>query len=324
MYKTAIKIIKATVGIQANKKELLPEYPLKIEVKSLLTDFKEMVKIDYTPEVDGQIFLDDNEEEGTFYEFLGEKAIFRGPLLKLQEEASDLRFSFWGNQGFLYRYVQFLLEKKYQIYNFHACGLYDEKKECLYIIAGGAGSGKTVFLLSGLARGLKLFSTETVHFNLQGDKVLWFMGSLVDNVRVGTLRHNFPQFLLDLAFKNSEPEEWQKKIALDLSAYQYENEMLNNPQVIILFPRIEEGRKGFHLHSIEDRRKEAKAIFDNLSQKIAETFVLYDKMIIPGLDNSQLGQSRLNSAYKLAGHPATIQIATVLTNPYECWGNLLD
>jgi len=324
MYKTGIQILKARVGILANRKELLPEFPLHIEVKSLLTDFKEIIKINYAHNLDGHILLENTEGDEIFYEFLDEKVIFRGPLLRLHEQASDLRYSFWGNQGFLYRYVQFLLEKKHRIYNFHACGLYDEKKDYLYIIAGGAGSGKTVFLLSGLAAGLKLFSSETVHFCFEGERILWFMGSLVDNIRVGTLRHNFPQFLPKADCKISEAEEWQKKIALDLSLYKNKNEILSNPRVILIFPRIEEGRKGFHLNLIRDKRKGAKAIFDNLSQKIAETVVLYDQMIVPGLDNVELAQTRLKFAYKLAEHSSVIQIASVLSNPYECWRNLRD
>ena len=112
--------------------------------------------------------------------FSGEKARFKGPFLKLTQEASDLRFSLWGNQGFLYRYALYLLEKKHRIYNFHACALFHEKKDQMFVVIGGAGSGKTVYLLSGLIKGLKLFSTETVHFRIEKNAVTWFLGSLVE------------------------------------------------------------------------------------------------------------------------------------------------
>ncbi|GAH37994.1 unnamed protein product, partial [marine sediment metagenome] len=239
-------------------------------------------------------------------------------------EASDLRFSLWGNQGFLYRYALYLLEKKHRIYNFHACALYQEKKDQMFVVIGGAGSGKTVYLLNGLAKGLKLFSTETVHFRIEKDAVSWFMGSLVDNVRLGTLMYNFPQFLPKIETQEAG-EEWQKKIALDLSPYKTDFEELKTPRsVVILFPRIEEGRKGFLLNLIEDRRKATKALFDNISQKIAENVILYDKIPVLGFDEKQMALARLKYASQLVHHKTITKIASVLSNPDDCWGDLLS
>jgi hypothetical protein len=323
MYRTAAKILEATVGIESNRKELLPCLPQDIEVKSLLTDFKSVEAIPYSADLDGYISIEESEEEPHF-DFSEKQAKFRGPFISLERKASDLRFSFWGNQGFLYRYVLYLLEKKHRVYNFHACALYHEKKDCLYVIIGGAGTGKTVYLLSGLSRGLKLFSTETVHFRRDQDNISWFMGSLVDNIRFGTLKYHFPQFLPDVeAPRNGE--EWSKKIALDLSSYKTDSEKFTDPsRVMILFPRIEEGREGFLLTPIEDKRKALKALFDNISQKLAETTVLYDCIPVMGLDEEEMASRRLKEASELVQHRTVVKIATVLSNPYECWGELLE
>ncbi|NIM59689.1 MAG: hypothetical protein GTO16_12230 [Candidatus Aminicenantes bacterium] len=322
MYKAGIKILKAKIGIESNREKLLFQFPLKTEVKSLLTDFKDVESIPYSAGLDGYIIIEESMEEPSF-EFSGEKARFRGPFLKLTREASDLRFSLWGNQGFFYRYVLYLLERKHRIYNFHACALYQEKKDQMFIVLGGAGSGKTVYLLSGLAKGLKLFSTETVHFRMEKDSVSWFMGSLVDNVRLGTLMYNFPQFLPKIETQEAG-EEWQKKIALDLSAYKTDFERLETPKsVVILFPRIEEGRKGFIMNLIEDKKKAAKALFDNISQKIAEDVILYDKIPILGFDEKPMAIARLKYVTKLVHHKTITKIASVLSNPNDCWGDLL-
>lgn len=323
MYRTGIKILEALIGIQSNREELLPSFPLKTEVKSLLTDFKEVESISYSPNLDGNISVEESAEEPIF-ELSGEMAKFKGPFLKLTKEASDLRFSLWGNQGFLYRYALFLLEKKHRIYNLHACALYHEEKNHLYVIIGGAGSGKTVFLLSGLAKGLKLYSTETVHFRIKKDDTLWFMGSLVDNVRLGTLMYNFPQFLPNIDTQEAR-EEWQKKVALDLSSYKTDFEKLTtSTSVFILFPRIEEGRKGFLLNPIEDKRKAAKLLFDNVSQKLTETVILYDKIPVLGLDEKKMALSRLKHMNQLVCHKTIVKIASVLSNPYDCWKGFLD
>jgi hypothetical protein len=322
VHTTGIKILKATVGIESNREELLPPLPFKIEVKSLLADFNRVERVPYSSNLDGRIRVEESEAEASF-EFSKQGAKFKGPLLRLAEEASDLRYSLWGNQGFLYRYILYLLEKKHDIFNFHACGLYDQGKDELYVVIGGAGSGKTVYLLSGLERGFKLFSTETVHFRIDRDNITWFIGSLVDNIRLGTLIYHFPKFLPDEKYKE-EKEVWQKKIALDLSSYRTQADELKNPgKVTVLFPRIEEGKKGFILTPIADKRKAAKAFFDNISQKLTETVVLYDRIPVLGIDDRQAAYRRLEKVNELVNHRTITRIASVISSPYDCWGDLL-
>jgi hypothetical protein len=323
VYKTAVKILKARIGIESNTEELLPSFPLKTEVKSLLTDFREVKQIPYSENLDGHISIEDSGSELSF-ELIGERATFHGPFLKLSQEASDLRFSLWGNQGFLYRFSLYLLEKKHEIFNLHACALYNIEKNHLYVVIGGAGSGKTVYLLSGLEKGLKLYSTETVHFRIDKNTLSWFMGSLVDNVRLGTLTHHFPKFLRHIDTQDTE-DEWQKKIALDLSAYKTDFEELTTPSTVtILFPRIEEGREGFLLTPVPDKRKATKSLFDNITQKLSETVVLYDRLPVLGLDEEQMARIRLSNTSQLIQHESVVQTASVLSNPNECWGKLLD
>jgi len=324
MVQTGVQILKATVGIRSNARDLLPKFPLRSEVKSLLTDFRDMIEIPYSAKLDGQIVLEDKPSAAAFFERSNRRALFRGPLRKFEAQASDLRYSFWGNLGFLYRFILYLLEERHQIYSLHACGLYDEKKNILYIAAGGAGSGKTVYLLSGIANGLKLFSTETVVYECQGKKIIWFKGSLVDNVRLGTLVHDFPQFLPRLDQPSSPGQVWQKKIALDLASHQCARDTLIQPDVVILFPRIEAGRKGFLVTAFEDKRPAAKAVFDNLSQKIAETIILYDRLVVCGLDDAGLAEARWKSARQLVENASVVQIASVLSGPADCWGHLLE
>jgi len=324
MAETGLQILKATVGIRSNARDLLPKFPLKTEVKSLLTDFRDMIEIPFSANLDGQIVLDNRPGAAAAMTRSKGKVVFRGPLRKLEGQASDLRYSLWGNQGFLYRFILYLLEERHHIYSLHACGLYDEKRNLLVIAAGGAGSGKTVYLLSGIAKGLKLFSTETVAFEGRGKKITWFKGSLVDNVRLGTLVHDFPQFLPRLDRPSSPGQAWQKKIALDLSCHQCSQDTLVQPDVVLLFPRIEEGRKAFFSYAFEDKRPAAKAVFDNLSQKIAETIVLYDRLPVCGLDEAGLAEARWRSACQLVENRAIVKIASVLSGPADCWGHLLE
>ncbi len=324
MYQTGVKILKASAGIRSNIRDLLPRPPRNDEVKSLLTDFREVAEIPYSVQLDGQIVLNNTAGGTALFKRFGRKAIFSGPLRKLEGQASDIRYSLWGNQGFLYRFILYLLEARHRIFSLHACGLVDERRNILYVVAGGAGSGKTVYLLSGIGMGLKLFSTETVHFEVGGRQTTWFKGPLVDNVRLGTLVHDFPQFLPSVPRPSGPAQTWQDKIALDLASHQSAQDLLSQPRVIILFPRVEEGRKEFFLSEIKDQRQAAKAVFDNLSQKIAETVVLDDRLVMCGLDEQGLAAFRLKSAARLVGNPAVVKIASVLSGPADCWGHLLE
>ena len=323
MFKKAVRILRATVGITSNHLGHLPGLPIPLEVKSLQTDFKEVEEVGWDRGFfDGSISIEESRRHLEF-DRTGESLAFRGPLTTLEAEATDLRFSFWGNQGLLYRFVLSLLEKKHGIYNLHACALFDGDNNRLYVVMGGAGSGKTVYLLSGLEKNLTLFSTETVHFQIRDADISWFKGSLADNVRLGNLMVNFPRFLPEGPTPAME-KAWQKKIALDLSPYQTKSDVLTNPDVLFILPHIEEGRKGFISDTISEYQKSAKAVFDNLSSKIAESFVLYDHIPLLGFDDEGLVRRRLEAATILVSHFSIRSIISVLSNPYDCWGNLLD
>lgn len=322
MFQTTVKILKASIGIQSNVQEMLPFMPFGVKLESLLTDFHRVEQISSREGLDGYISVEDKGED-LAYEWHDNRVIFKGPFSRLQKDASDPRYTLWGNQGFLYRYVLYLLEKKHNIYNFHACALYQDERDILYIIIGGAGSGKTVYLLSGLEKGLKLFSTETVHFQMDEGNTIWYMGSVLDNVRYGTLMHDFPRFLP--TGDSPDPQSrWHKKIAIDLSAFCVRKETIKNPQAVhILFPRIEKGFERSLWNPVTDKRKAAKILFDNITQKVAETTLLYDKLTVLGLDGIDLANARLQAVKELVGHQTVAEISTVLSNPKNCWGNIL-
>jgi hypothetical protein len=323
VFRTGVRILETTVAVSSNRKSLLPRLPPPIEVKSLLTDFRAIERIPYSSEADGRIAIRDRPTGRPSYRLSETRANFCGPFADLARRASDLRFSFWGNQGFLYRFTLMLLELKHNIFSLHASALYQPQRHRLFIVAGGAGSGKTVFLLSGLERRLALFSTETVHFRKVRGRFHWFKGSLVDNVRIGTLRRHFPGFLPPLS-GGKAGTEWHTKIALDLSAFEWPGDRLVEPETVILFPRIEEGLEEFIVSPFRDHRLTAKVLFDNATTKIAESVVLYDRLPVLGLDRADLAEARWRTGDALARHPRTVYCAAVLASPRCCWGDLLD
>ncbi len=322
VYRLGVRILEATVAITSNRKSLLPAVPPPLAVSSLCTDFREVERVPFSSEADGSLEIVDNPTAPAGLRMRGTRADITGPLTTLARRASDERFSLWGNLGFLYRFILYLLEKKHQIYNLHACALYQPAKHRLFIVAGGAGSGKTVYLLSGLKRGLSLLSTETVHFRKEGRHIRWFMGSLIDNVRAGTLRHHFSEFLRpEMAVPRKE--EWQKKFPVDLSSYRWREETLVDPELFILFPRIEEGCRSFIVHAFSNDRETARFLFANVSEKVAETVVLYDQILLPGMDGAELAEARWSACRDLCRHRTAFFCGTVFSGPERCWGDFL-
>ncbi len=320
---TAVRIGPLRVGIASNHPAHMPVFPGPIEVKSLLTDFLSVEPISYTEGLDGYIHIEESEGQPSC-RYCDGIFTLRGPIRKLSEGATDQRYSLWGNQGLLYRFALHLLEVSHQIFNLHACALYSPEQRALFVIAGGAGSGKTVYLLSGLAKGLRLFSTETVHLELRGDSTLWHMGSLVDNIRLGTLKYDFPEFLPDIPLPLSSDRIWQEKVALDLTPYRWAEEALPDPDsIVLLFPHIEMGRGGFFMDRMPCREKASKLLFDNISEKVSESFVLYDTLAVPGFDTDSSAQHRIDVMRKFVQNPRIRMIASVLSDPQHCWGNIL-
>jgi hypothetical protein len=322
-FRQGVRILEATFALTANRESLFPVLPPPLEVHSLHTDFREVEHVPYSSSADGKILVVEDTSLPPRYRISGTRAIWEGPWTALMRRASDPRFSLWGNQGFLYRFALFLLEKKHHVYNLHACALYEPSRHRLFVISGGAGSGKSVYLLGGLERGLSLFSTETVHFRHEGRSVRWFMGSLADNVRVGTLRRHFPRFLpADQGVPRED--EWNQKRTIDLSSYRCPEESLIDPAVVLLFPRVEEGFGRFVLRPLRDDRQASQSLFASISEKLSQTIILYDQIPVPGFDHAELAEARRRACLDLARHRSTTFCGTVLSGPLDCWGDLLE
>ncbi len=78
------------------------------------------------------------------------------------------------------------------------------------------------------------------------------------------------------------------------------------------------------MYPIEDERKAAKALFDNISQKISDNVILYDKISVLGFDEKEMALTRLKRVNQLVCHKTITKIASVLSNPDDCWGDLLS
>lgn len=332
MMRKAIRILKAKFGLISNNHKLLPELPLKAEYESLLTDYHKVEEIKYSDNLDSYIFIYDEPNIKPTLDIFFNRVIATGDFTRLTRETLDLRYSIFGNEGLLFRYTLPILEKNYNIYSFHACAMFDTKNNHMYIICGSAGSGKTCLILRGLELGLALFSTEMTHFSIMDSPIFipktgvvpitLYKGSLIDNVRIGNLKYNYPEITNKLNIKIPDTkDEWGKKIAVDLSKFKTKFNRIVNPKITVIFPRVEEGRKKAITLNVTDEEKVTKLIFDNITDKIGETVLLYEKIPMMSLDNSELSVKRVKNVKMFLRK--INRAVSIVSGPINCWEGIL-
>jgi hypothetical protein len=294
LYSKVIQVCSAKIKLVSNIKELL--LFKKGLIADIETDFYKVEEIEFCDDnIDGHFYII-NEDSEVKISISSDNIIASGNIQKLENEAEDIRWSLLGNEGLFYRFVLKILESKKDIYSFHACSLFDDKKNHLYIISGGAGAGKSIFLLNAIKKGLKIFSTEMTHFKVDHQDLTFFKGSILDNVRVGNLKHDFPEIADDLNLEFDEESNcWNKKIVIDLSRYQVSDQEIVNPQITLIFPHIERNMKESILSEIKDKKDIIKQSFDNISSKISESILLYEQVPVNGLDTPRLAMKRLKT-----------------------------
>ncbi len=316
-YRKAVQILKAKMGIISNREELT--WFKKGELADLATDFHRLEEIEFSSGLDGYFHIINEDAEPRIQLDL-DRVVARGHFLELEKEAKDPRFSLLGNEGLFYRFVLRVLEDKHDIFSFHACSLFNEETEQFLIICGGAGSGKTVFILKGIEEGFKIFSTEMVHFSFQaGHRLKFYKGSLLDNVRIGSLKYNFSEACKMLGTKLPEGEdEWERKITIDFSAYQTSFNHLDDPEATVVFPHIEEEKKASIVKEIRDKNSLYKLLFDNLSEKIGETILLYERIPVTGLDTPSSSKKRLRAIEEFIEYARLARAISVVAGTKNC------
>lgn len=324
MYKQAMRIVKVRWDLQSNCRSLLPKLPLKPEFESLLTDFYKADEISNARNYDGQLLTVDEPDETPTISTIGNMTIARGAFSKLTKATKDLRFTLFGNEGLIFRRTLQLLENNYSIFSFHACVMYDSAANRLFLIIGSAGAGKTCYMLKGIQMGLKLFSAEMGHFRIIDGKLQFYKGALVDNIRIGNLKYNYP-FILD-KIKLRLPkvkDEWGKKIPLEMYRFATKADKLVDPEVVIVLPHIEEGRKEHFSQQQKDYQKISRVLYENAGEKIGQSVLLYESIPYVGLDSPQAGKKRIDAVNALLNHKSVKKVVSVLSGPDDCWEGLI-
>lgn len=294
--KRAVQCVDARIGIISNNEELIrnPRYFDSTLVESLRTNVLEYRETEYA-NLDAEFVVIDDPSAQSSISIGPETCFCSGDFTKYENQCKDIRYSLFGNLGLFFRYSMSVLERKHRIYSFHASSLFVPSSNTLVLVVGGAGAGKTVYLLKGLLEDWQVFSTEMTHFRIVDDNVEFYKGSLYDNVRLGSLLYDFPNAVDKLGIELPESENpWNDQIAIDLSSIQAEDKYVN-PKVLILNVRIESGRKEAIISQIGEEQKILFHLFKNAGEKFAYPWLMYEHIPVQGCDDEELAQKRLDA-----------------------------
>lgn len=309
-----IGVVEANIGLVSNCQELLEwkEGIADINTDFLVTERTEEVRSDAN-------FYIFNENKSPRINVARNEVLATGDFVALERETTDPRFSLLGNEGLFFRFALKVLEEIHGIFSFHGCSLFKEGGNQLFIICGGASSGKTAFILGGIQEGLKVFATEITHFGFHDTDLIFYKGSLLDNIRIGSLKYDFPKAreMLDIDLPEVK-DEWGTKLVADLSSYQVLSHQLRNPKVAVVIPHIEKERKESVVIPVENKRSLCKLLFERASEKIGETFLLYEKIPVLGLDSFPASEKRLKAVQRLVDYDGLKKAVRVISGAKNC------
>jgi hypothetical protein len=328
-HRRAIRIVHARLGLVSNNRELITrsEYFTDRLPQSLLTDYHRVDDLPWDGAlsgVDAEVRIIDTPGLGPAIAMELDRVLAVGDWTALEAANSDRRYSLFGNLGFVFRYTIHALERYHDTWSFHASAMVDDKGD-LWLIPGGAGAGKTVFLLEGLTRGWTIFSTEMTHLRLTAGGYEFHKGSLFDNIRLGTLLYDFPAVVDRLGVTvPPSTDPWGSKIALDLRHVQTPADVLVSPSLRIVSPKVESGRDRAVVTPIGRREKLVKLLFDNATEKQGGTVLLYDTLPVPSLDTPTLMARRLDAMRGLVDRATIKSARNTLCGARNCMEGLLD
>jgi len=321
MFKRAVKIVEARIGLVSNNEKLItePRYFEGQVMESLLTNIHSIEPIPFSDDLDSYFVVIDDPNIQPQVKITGKVCTATGNFSRYEKECSDNRYSLFGNLGLFFKYLLATLERYHQIYSFHASSMYSPSRDTLLLVVGGAGAGKTVFLLKGLEGDWKIFSTEMTHFRFTDKGYEFYMGSLYDNIRLGNLIYDFPQAneKLRVEIPPGVTDVWGHKIAIDMGHIAAEPRYLN-PRVTVVDARIESGRDTPIVKTVTRKEKIVKILFDNATEKLGPTLVFYDVIPVESFDTPELMRRRLEVMQRFVAEVKLNPVKSVLAGAKNC------
>ena len=322
--KRAVQCLDARIGLISNNRRLITDerYFKATRVESLLTNIHRISEVPYENVNADFIVLDDPQVKSGVL-FGGTTCGSAGDFQAWESTCDDNRYSVFGNLGLFFRYLLATLERHHAIFSFHASSLFIPEQNTLLLVMGGPGAGKSVCLLQGLMSGWKIFSTEITHFRLTDDGYEFYKGSLLDNVRLGTLIHDLPETADKLQIEIPDvDDEWKEQVAVDLSRFEADD-VYRNPRIRIVNVHVQSYREGCSVSEWTDREHIFWQMYRNTSEKFASPWLMYGRIPVPGCDDAPLGQQRQTALRTFLDRAEIENVRSVMSGPRSCLDGMM-
>ncbi|MBW2145846.1 MAG: hypothetical protein JRI22_02365 [Deltaproteobacteria bacterium] len=319
-HKRALQCAGARMGIISNNGELIREYRYFNDtvMESILTNVHRLVEIPFEEGRDADFIVVDDPQVNPRVE-INEKTCFcAGDFSRWEKTCADNRYSLFGNLGLFFRYTMATLERFHNIYSFHASSMYIPSNNTILLIVGGAGAGKTIYLLEAIMSGWKILSTEMTHFRFTDTGYEVIKGALFDNIRVGNLVYDFPEVPNKLGIQVPQVEDvWGHKIALDLTSLQAEDVYVN-PRLQIINAHIESHRPTANVTVMKKKDKVVWTLYQNASEKLSPPWLMYEQMPVAGCDDPPLAWKRLETMRRIVDEVDMLPVKSIVAGAKNC------
>lgn len=332
MLTRGLRVVAARIGLASNNPDLLAgrEY-LDPELQqagpriwSFLSALHGVEEVPFAGDLDGYIWAIDAEVDPPQVSVSIDRVVVTAPFGRLEAEVrerpSDRRYTLYGNAGLLSKYAYTLLEGRHRILSFHATAMYDQGRNELYIVVGTAGAGKTVLLLEGcLRRGYSVFATEMTHLGLDERGIVAYKGSLYDNIRLQTLRHDFRGAERQLGLESLATEgRGEAKLGVGFTAIETPRDVLVNPKLNLLFPHIEVAWPKPEVKDVARGGLLVRLLYENASEMICRPRIYYGCIPLSVIPYPDAERHRLGLVRRLVETATITQAKTILAGPRDC------
>jgi hypothetical protein len=327
VFKRAFELQGMNIGILSDIEEIISddEY-FKSKggyLHSLLSNFNSLNEI--SSELPMDMFFEirnDSAAKEFSLEVDGSTYCLSGRIEKCEKETSDKRSSIFGNMGIFSKIAVRELEKM-GVFSFHSTSFCKPGENRLYLVLGGSGAGKSSVLLKAQTENLNVFGTELTHFRVNEGKLQLMMGSLWQNCRMGNLVVDFPQLLDKYGILYSgEGNPWHQYKSVDMGRWKAQSSVLDNPEVVLLFPRIESERENNVVFKSSADKKDYE-IYSNLADKVSPPSMLYRSYFIPSIDDDESQKRRMKAASDFLNAANIIDCWEILANPAQCLNGII-
>ena len=328
-----LKVVLARIGVLSNNPDLFQIMPAyldpglqesNVRIWSFLTSLHRAEEIPFEDGMDGYIHVLDSKDAPPSITGSFDHVFISGDISgyerQLEANPPMKRYTLFGNGGILAKFAYTVLERCYGMLSFHATSMYDEARNEMYVIVGPPGAGKTVMMLEGcLRRGYRIFATEMTHVNFTERGAAFYKGSLYDNIRVPTLVNDYPEAQDILGIRNMNPEKaGEAKIGVSFARVQTRDDVIYNPKMNWLFPRIEAQNSRAIFTDIKDRSTLVLKLYENASENIVRPRIYYGRMAISLIDYPHSAHHRMRLCQRLVEDVAISQAKSIYAGAKNC------